>query len=134
MSEYVTDTHALYWHLTHDARLSQQARRILSAADLGRQRIHVSAISLVEMVYLVERGRLDADAVETVFSLLDADNGSYVVAALDVPVARALQQISRAAIPDMPDRIIAATARALDLPLITRDERMIAASVVTSVW
>jgi predicted nucleic acid-binding protein len=48
-------------------------------------------------------------------------------------VARALRQISREVVPDMPDRIIAATALYFHLPLITRDARIRAASIQT-IW
>jgi predicted nucleic acid-binding protein len=40
---------------------------------------------------------------------------------LDDAVALAVSRVSRDAVPDMPDRIIAATAVHLDLPLVSRD-------------
>ncbi len=134
MSEYVSDTHALYWHLTGNPRLSPTAQQLFVGADRGLHRIFVSAITLVEMVYLVERDRLDAQTVAEVFRLLSSNDGSYVVASLDVPVARTLQTVSRAAIPDVPDRIITATAISLGLPLITRDEKITRSGAVTVTW
>jgi hypothetical protein len=47
--------------------------------------------------------------------------GSLVVTPLDAGVARAVQKISRVAVPDMPNRIIAATALHLGAELETRD-------------
>ena len=47
-----------------------------------------------------------------------------VVQPVDQDVASIVQQISPIAVPDMPDRIIAATALYLGIPLITRDERL----------
>ncbi len=111
MSRFVTDTHALYWHLSGDQRLSLSAQRIFQHADTGHYQVHIPGIVLVEMSYLVEKGRLDTTHVQHVFALLDVVHGSYTVAPLDQHVVRALQPISRSAIPDMPDRIIAATAR-----------------------
>jgi predicted nucleic acid-binding protein len=55
------------------------------------------------------------------------------VAALDRDVAGALSDVPRDAVPDMPDRIIAATAVTLGLPLVTRDGK-IAQSGVQTVW
>jgi PIN domain nuclease of toxin-antitoxin system len=110
MSEYVTDTHALYWHLTTDPRLSSAARLLFMEADSGLHRVLVPSISLIEMVYLVERGRLDSDPVERLFGLLGTLAGSYAVANLDLDTARPLQNVPRSAVPDMPDRIIVATA------------------------
>lgn len=44
-----------------------------------------------------------------------------------------MQAISRATINDMPDRIIAATALRLNLPLVTRD-RKIQAAQIQCIW
>jgi len=44
-----------------------------------------------------------------------------------------MRQVSRAEVPDMPDRIIAATALHLGVPLISRDRR-ISLSAVATVW
>jgi PIN domain nuclease of toxin-antitoxin system len=55
------------------------------------------------------------------------------LAPLDLGVVLALQDIPRSAIPDLPDRVIAATARHYCVPLVTRD-RVIRASGVETVW
>jgi predicted nucleic acid-binding protein len=57
-----------------------------------------------------------------------------VVTPLDASVARAVQRISRVAVPDMPDRIIAATALHLNAELVTRDRRLQAALKSRAVW
>jgi predicted nucleic acid-binding protein len=44
-----------------------------------------------------------------------------------------LRRVRREDVPDMPDRIIAATALALDLPLVTRDGKIRAAGIRT-IW
>ena len=43
---------------------------------------------------------------------------------MDDAVARAVSGVPRDTVPDMPDRIIAATAVHLDLPLVSRDGRI----------
>jgi PIN domain nuclease of toxin-antitoxin system len=134
VSRYVTDTHALYWHFTSDSRLSQAARQVFHEADSGLHQILIPGIALIEMVYLVEKGRLDAGLVDQVFSALDVVGGSYTVAPLDHHTAQALRFIPRSAVPDMPDRIIVATAHQLGLPLITKDSAIHEADVVSVVW
>jgi predicted nucleic acid-binding protein len=52
---------------------------------------------------------------------------------MDRAVVDAVARVSRAEVPDMPDRIVAATALALRLPLISRGAR-IRASQVASIW
>lgn len=48
-------------------------------------------------------------------------------------VAEALEFVQRTEVPDLPDRIVAATALALKVPLISRD-RKIRASQVQTIW
>ena len=55
MTRYVTDTHALVWHLQSNPHLSETARGIFRDADTGNNQILVPSIVLVEMVYLAER-------------------------------------------------------------------------------
>lgn len=52
---------------------------------------------------------------------------------LDEEVAQALATISRDHVPDMPDRIISATAVRHGLPLISRDGK-IQLSTVPTIW
>jgi predicted nucleic acid-binding protein len=44
-----------------------------------------------------------------------------------------LGDIPREVVPDMPDRIIATTAKLLDVPLVTRDQRIRKADLV-AIW
>ena len=52
---------------------------------------------------------------------------------LDLGVIRAIRRVPREAIADMPDRIIAATAIHLGVPLVSRDRR-IQLSTVKTIW
>jgi predicted nucleic acid-binding protein len=94
---------------------------------------YISSVTLVEVIYLVERGRIASDAFERFIRELGQENPAFKVAPLDYDVAKALKSISRDAVPDMPDRIIAATALHLGLPLVTRDRRLQSAGIQT-IW
>lgn len=134
MSRSVTDTHAIHWHLKGNPKLSAAARAIFEAADAGAHQIVIPGIVLVEFVYLVEKGRLEPERLDQLFALLATPAGSYAVAPLDATVAQALRRVPRTLVPEMPDRIITATALALGLPLITRDGMIRQAGIVPTVW
>ena len=85
------------------------------------------------MVYLAEKGRIDATALDRLTAELDAADAVLVEVPLDRYVAQALNHIARTEVPDMPDRIIAATALYLGVPLISRDGR-IETSSLTTIW
>jgi len=134
MTRYVTDTHALIWHLQSSRKLSGKARAIFRKADVGKAQIIIPSIVLVELVYLAEKGRIDTGLVDQVFALLTPVVQNYVVAPLEAQTVQALRTIRRTQIPEMPDRIIAATAKQLGLSLISRDPKIRAASGLTVVW
>ena len=55
------------------------------------------------------------------------------IADLTLAVALAVGRVLRDEVPDMPDRIIAATALHFDVPIISRDGK-IKASQVRTIW
>lgn len=133
MAGLVADTHAVVWYLLSSPRLSAKAvSRIKGALEAGTP-VYVSSVTVVEAVYLVERGPLPSLALDRLMEELSREEGGFVVAALDLAVASALQRVPRADVPDMPDRIIAATALSLRLPLVTRDGK-IRSSGLETVW
>jgi len=49
-------------------------------------------------------------------------------------VASSLAKIPRLTVPELPDRIIAATALYLNLPLVTKDYKIRSLSVIQTIW
>jgi PIN domain nuclease of toxin-antitoxin system len=129
----VLDTHAAIWYFSNSDQLSAAGLNAIEGAISAAEDVFLSAISLVEVIYLAEKGRLPADAVKKLEEALHDANSGIAVFPLDSAVAKAVAQISRSAIPDMPDRIIAATAAHLGVPLVTRDRQIHAAGIKT-IW
>lgn len=133
MAGVVADTHAAVWYLLSSPRLSGGAASRIKSTIAQGEPVYVSAITLVELVYLVEKRRLSSLALERLTGELSRNDSGLAVAPLDLAVANALRRVPRNEVPDMPDRIIAATAISLGLPLITRDGK-IRASGVETLW
>lgn len=133
MAAVLADTHAILWYLTADARISRAATAALDNATTAGDPIFVSAITMVEIQYLVEKGRLSADDQRIVVASVDDVQNPARLVPVDRIVVDTLGQVNRDEVPDMPDRIIAATALALGVPLLSRD-RKIRASSVETIW
>jgi len=133
MAGVVADTHTLIWYLTNRRRLSFPAWSALDATADSGDPVFVSAISLVEIMYLTEKGRLPKTVVERIDQELGNPDVALAIVPLDVSVARLIERIPREQVPDMPDRIIAATALHLGVPLVTWDG-LIRASAIETVW
>ena len=68
----VADTHSALWYLFNDGRLSGAAGEFMDSAAMAGRQIIVSSISLAEIIYLIEKSRLPANAyVEMKAALAD---------------------------------------------------------------
>jgi PIN domain nuclease of toxin-antitoxin system len=123
----------LVWYLLDSPRLSTSAARALDETASTGGLIHVSPVSIIEIIYLSEKGKLSPDVPTRVFHVLREPETDLAVVPLDGEVARAVADVPRDLVPDMPDRIIAATALHLNLPLVTRDQRIRRTSIQT-IW
>ena len=133
MPDAVTDTHGLIWYLEDDPRLGPAASAAFDACDRGEIVIFVPTICLVEIIYLQEKGRIQPYLKAQFDAALRSGTTGLALADLTAEVADALTRVSRTAVPDLPDRVIAATALHLKVPLISRD-RHIQLSAVATIW
>jgi PIN domain nuclease of toxin-antitoxin system len=129
----VLDTHAAVWYLLDSKKLPPKVYSLIDEAAASGAPTYLSAISLVEVAYLVERGRIASDAFETFAKMLSQSNPALTVVPLNTDIAAALRRVPRELVPEMPDRIIAATALHLGLPLVTRDRRLQSSNIQT-IW
>jgi PIN domain nuclease of toxin-antitoxin system len=130
----VADTHTIIWYLRSPEKLSPNAVTSLDNALNNGESIFISAISLVEMNYLVEKNRIPSSSLEQLLQLIDDPLVNLFVVPLDTPVARAFTQIPREIVPEMGDRIIAATSLYLGLPLVTKDHKIRNLSNIQTIW
>ena len=130
MSRFVTDTHCLLWYLTQDRRLPKVAQNAFRRAKEGQDQILVPSIVLVEAVFLADRQKVVRPILAQLLQLSDAPGAGVCVVPLDLRIARTVADFGPAAVPELPDRIIAATARALNLPLLTTDLAIVECGLV----
>ena len=129
----IADTHAVVWYLSADPRLSAKAQRFIETIARNGDAVGISAITLVEVVYLVEKDRIPAQRFTQLADVLSKPESVFTELPLDLNIARALSQISVRQVPDMPDRIIAATAIHHKVPVISRDNK-IRLAIMETIW
>ena len=127
------DTHVLYWAAAEPRRLSRKAvRAVEKAAATGGA--FVSSVTLYELAGMVRRGQVRAPglpqtAVERIVQAVRA--GVHEI----TPEVAVLAQYFPDDFPHDPmDRLIAATARAWGISLVTKDERLIRSPLVDTIW
>ena len=129
----VADTHALIWYLFDDRRLSRIAKQFIDNAAKEGKQIGFSSISVVEIVYLVEKKKIKPDTLKRLLNETQSGDTALVEVPVTGKIAQTMQSISRETVPDMPDRIIAATALELNIPVISRDGK-IKVSGLKTIW
>jgi PIN domain nuclease of toxin-antitoxin system len=125
------DTHVVAW-------INLSSRHLSRAADSAIRRarradgVAISAITLVELARLIasQRIRQNGPIEEAVERLT---RGVSVL-----PITLEISVLTTYFSPDFPsdpmDRIIAATARAGDIPLVTADEKIQACPLIKTIW
>jgi len=116
MNSYVADTQALIKFMMGKKVINEPSHQAFIFADQGKAIIIIPAIVLMEVLYLFEKNRIKVDLLQTE-ELLKSKN--YQFEPLSMEILKVASEIID--IPELHDRLIAATARYLDIPLITND-------------
>ena len=117
MSRYVIDTQAIVKFVAGKKVLNDYVQQIMEMADEGENTIIIPSVVIFEIGYLHEKGRIPV-SLDDIKEILDMAL-NYVEEPLSFGLIKCAFEITD--IPELHDRLIAGTARYLDLPLITND-------------
>jgi predicted nucleic acid-binding protein len=106
------------------------SQAVLHQAESGQATVFIPAMVFAEILYLSERQKIHTSLAEVTDYLVQ--NSGFIEYPLDLSVILAAQQITD--IPELHDRLIAATAKVLDAKLITNDGKIRESSFVQTIW
>jgi PIN domain nuclease of toxin-antitoxin system len=117
------DTHAAVW-LSQGTELSPNVQQRITA-ERNRDGVYLSAVTVWEVGNLVRRQRIAlgitlADWVNSFFDL-----GGFQTIELSVEIVIGAANLPGSFHDDPADRFLVATARDLDIPILTRDTRIL---------
>jgi PIN domain nuclease of toxin-antitoxin system len=127
---FVTDTHALIWWFTDNPRISQKATEIFERCEKGENIIFIPSIVLAESLSIFDKKRVLFDFKKLLKQIQESDN--FVLIALDYPILQKMLALKN--IPELHDKIIVATAKYLNLPIITKDKMLQNLFNLKTVW
>ena len=116
-NSFVTDTQAIIHFMENKKPISTTINEIFKNADEGKATIYIPVIALMEILYLFEKKRIKTNVLH--FKELFAQSTNYVEQELNIHILEKAFEIND--IPELHDRIIAATAKYLEIPLLTND-------------
>ena len=128
-NSYVADTMAVVLRLEH-RKLSSPAKTIFEQAEQEQAIIHIPALVFAEIMYLSEKRRIEINLNNVQDYLTQHSNIKEQPLNFDiVTIAKQITDIY-----ELHDRIIAGTALALNVPIITNDPVITASTFVQTIW
>ncbi len=110
------DTVAVVRHFSGEGRIGKQAAAVLDNIEDGSDLLLISAISLMEILYLSEKNRIPVDLSETLRMIQASE--SYAVVDLNAEILKVASAIE---FRELHDRLILATAMWFEVPVLSSD-------------
>jgi|CZKD01.1.fsa_nt_gi PIN domain nuclease of toxin-antitoxin system len=123
LMKLLLDTHIWIWMVLQPTRLSRRVARVL---DDPENQLWLSPISIWELLMLTRKGRVQLNEDPVLWTRRTLEQLQLHEAPLTNEVALETSILTLAH-SDPSDRLIAASAKAFDLTLVTADEKLIAA-------
>lgn len=126
---YLLDTVALVRHFTGEGRVGRAASRILDDTDDGDTILVISVVSLMEVLYLAEKHRIAVNLAETLDKI--GASSRYMVVDLNPEILQVAESI---VFPELHDRLILASAKWLEIPVISSDRDFSVVEGIEVIW
>ena len=126
---YLLDTVAVIRHLSGQWKIGSSAAIILDNIGKRDDCLAVSVVSLMEIMYLAEKKRIPIDLPETLRRI--ESSLKYMIVNLTPEILNVAQTIN---FYELHDRLILATAKWLDVPLISSDSKFAMVTGVRTIW
>jgi PIN domain nuclease of toxin-antitoxin system len=129
MTTVLLDTHAWTWSIHAVDQLSQSAQRAVDSATT----VLVSPVSLYEIAQKTRLGKWPemAGTLDRLFDILQQQGAVLAPLTAQICLAAGRDPWEHR---DPFDRVIAATARDLDIAIVTRDRAMATAPGIRTIW
>lgn len=127
------DTHVLIWWLKGGEKLSVKAKKAIKKEEVSGE-VCISSISMWETAMLVKEDKIDIakDFEEWIKDLKSVDFLRFVP--VDNKIAIESVFLPKFKHKDPADRIIVATAKELDCPLVTSDKKLLNYPHIKTIW
>jgi PIN domain nuclease of toxin-antitoxin system len=126
------DTHVWWWSISEPEKLSECAYKKIQATSPGRRAI--SSISIWEFAMMASRKKIELQITPGEWLAHALGKTGIKVIEISPDIALDACNLPGEFHKDPADRIIVATARVNNMPLIPKDERILNYSQVKGVW
>lgn len=125
------DTHIVLWLAFEPDKLSKRAREAIRTAR-PEGRLAIAGISLVELAWLAEKGRVETTL--SVESFVRQCAAKMTVLPITPEIAARAVSLPDSYPKDPQDRLIGATALVEGIDLVTRDKQIRKSGLISVIW
>jgi len=126
---YLLDTVALVRHFTGSGSIGRKASRILDSIEDNSDDLIISVVSLMEVMYLAEKKRIEINLTESL-DIIESSS-RYIIVNLNPEILRVAENTE---FYELHDRLILATAKWLDVKVISSDSKFGNIEGIEVVW
>lgn len=127
---FLTDTHALLWYITNSPKISPKAKTLFDRCEKGECIIFIPSIVIAECLSIFDKKRVAFDFKALFDRIRRSEN--YAIIPLDRKIL--LQMVETREVSELHDKIIVATVKLLDVPIITKDAFLLDLKTINAIW
>jgi predicted nucleic acid-binding protein len=127
--QYLLDTVTLVRHFTGKGKIGRAASQVLDAMEESDDAFFVSVVSLMEIIYLAEKNRIEINLAETL-NLIEPSS-KYTIINLSPEILRVAEMVD---FYELHDRLILATAKWLGVNVISSDHEFKKVQDINVIW
>ena len=130
MQQFLLDTVAIVRHFSGQGKIGKKAAHILKTLDeTDDNLLIISIISLMEIMYLAEKNRIDINLQETL-DIIEL-SAKYTIIDLTPKILTVAETID---FHELHDRLILATAKWLEIKIISSDSKFSQVEGIEVIW
>ena len=126
---YLLDTIAVIRYLSNTGKISAKVKTIFNKAENGENKLFISTISFMEIMYLAEKNRIPI-TLEIVIEKIRISS-IYKIVNLSIDIILTAKTVE---FHELHDRLILATAKYFDIPIISSDLKFKEVSNIEVIW
>ncbi len=124
--QYLLDTVTVIRHFSDSGKIGKKAKKILNSSQ---NLFFISVISLMEILYLSEKRRININLRETLYKI--EQSSLYTIIDLTPDILKEAEGLN---FPDLHDRLILSSAKWLGIPIISSDKQFRKLKTIEVVW
>lgn len=123
------DTVAVVRHFSGEGRVGRKAAGIFENIEIGNDLCLISAVSLMEILYLSEKHRIPVNLTDTLREIQASE--SYAIVDLNAEILKVAESLD---FRELHDRLILATARWFEVPVLSSDREFRQVEGIEIIW